>query len=203
MEEKGKSHAAISPSAWFCGLGPQQGKLEQEPRPRTACGHLHNPACTSLLSLSGFRRLTSLCHSSCSYKTGQHSTFTSVSTASWGTLSVPPSTTSMCLVVAFPASRALLWRFLQFGAPLARSILQWRRTLVSLEVCKGKSVFPRAASSTTSTCLCCSSWEHVPPCSLPLSSSSCISSKPERSELDRRPVAFLATAEGCFRHGWR
>lgn len=152
------------------------------------------------LSLSAFRRLTSLCHSSCNYKTRQRSALTSMSTASWGTLGVPPSTTSMCLEVASPASWALFWRFLQFGAPLARSILQWRRTLVSLEVCKGKSVFPCAASSTTSTCLCCSSWEHISPCSFPLSSS-CISSKLERSELDRRPVAFLVTAGGCFRHG--
>lgn len=141
-----------------------------------------------------------MCHSSCSYKTRQCSTLTSMSTASWSTLGVPPSTTSMCLEVASPASQALFWRFLQFGAPLDRSIHQWRRTSVSLEVCKGKSVFPCAASSTTSTRLCCSSWECVPPCSLPLSSS-CISSKPERSELDRRPVAFLVTAKGCFRHG--
>lgn len=150
MEEKGKSHAAISPSAWFCGLGPQQGKLEQEPRPRTACGHLHNPACTSLLSLSSFRRLTSLCHSSCSYKTRQHSTFTSVSTASTQHHQHMPCGG----FPSFPGSALEVppvW-----GTP-ARFILQWRRTLVSLEVCKGKSVFPRAASSTTSTCLCCSS----------------------------------------------
>lgn len=113
------------------------------------------------LSLSAFRRLTSLCHSSCNYKTRQRSALTSMSTASWGTLGVPPSTTSMCLEVASPASHALFWRIFQFGAPLAHSILgeglwcPWRyvRVKVSFPVLLQAQPAPACAAAVGSVFL--------------------------------------------------